>query len=310
MKPGESLKQFWLKSGPRQKRLILYLGVLLGFAAWKFTPRYWKPTLTIETAHYQIASTATPEQTREMGRMAEILYAAYSGRLGSLPTFQTHHPKLKLLLYRDREELRRINPGLGWAEAFYKKPYCRAYYSASETNPYHWMLHEAVHQLNHEVAHLHLEKWIEEGMADYFGSSQVRENQLIMGSIDPNTYPLWWIDEIATDADLKKNLENGSVIPLRAIVSGWGGPLMRTHVNLYYLHWWTLTHFVFENKKSEDTVLKLLQRGGDVKAFEELVGPLDAIQPKWHEHVRQIKSTLSLPPQRRPNSATAGTNPF
>src|SRR5436853_1558923 len=98
VKPSESLKQFWLKSGPRQRRLILYLGVLLGFAAWKFTPRYWKPALTIETAHYQIASTATPEQTREMGRMAEILYAAYSRRLGSLPTFQTNHPKLKLLL--------------------------------------------------------------------------------------------------------------------------------------------------------------------------------------------------------------------
>ena len=294
----QSVKQRWEKLAPREKRLILYLAVVLGFAAWKFTPRYWKPTLTIETPHYVIASTATREQTEEMGRVAEILYAAYSDRLRSLPTFQADHPKLKLLLYKDRDELRRINPGLGWAEAFYKKPYCRAYYSASETNPHHWMLHEAVHQLNAEVAHLHLAKWLEEGIADYFASSQIRENQLRLGRIDPETYPVWWIEELATDADLKKNLENGSVIPLRAIVTGRGGPLMRTHVNLYYLHWWSLTHFIFESEKGGNPATRLLQRGGDLKAFEELIGPVDSVQPKWHEHVRLIKTALSRPGSR------------
>src|SRR4029078_5558270 len=103
----------------RRQRLLFYLAIVLGFAAWKFTPRYWKPAVTIETRHYTIASTATLEQTEEIGRVVEILYSAYSNRLSSLPTFQASHPKLKLLLYKDRKEFRRINPGLSWAEAFY-----------------------------------------------------------------------------------------------------------------------------------------------------------------------------------------------
>lgn len=281
--------------GWREKRLLLYFAIVLAIVAWRFAPRYWKPSVVVETAHYRILSTATREQAEEIGRVAEMLYGAYSNRLGALPTFDRRHSKLRLLLYRDRDELRRINPGLGWAEAFYQKPNCHAYYSAAEINPYHWMLHEAVHQLNAEVAHLHLVQWLEEGMAEYFSTSRIQDGRLDLGSIDPNTYPVWWIDEIATDSDLKKNLENGSVIPLRSIVTGQGGPAMRTHVNLYYLHWWTLTHHVFENSGIGDRGMVLLQKGGGLAAFEEVMGPMERVQDDWHAHTRKIKKALSQP---------------
>src|SRR5688572_13428876 len=199
-------KRFQLKA--REKRLLVYLAIVIGFAAWKFIPRPWKAERTVETAHYVIASTATAEQTEQMARAVEILYEAYSNRFSKLPTFKADHPKLKLLLYKDRQEMRRINPGLGWAEAFYRKPYCRAYYSAGESNPYHWMLHEAVHQLNEEVAHLNPAKWLEEGLAEYFSTSRIETNEIRLGRIDPNTYPIWWIDEIATGSTLEENLKN------------------------------------------------------------------------------------------------------
>lgn len=167
----------------------------------------------------------------------ELLYAAYSNRFGSLTTFQREHPRLKVKLFRDRREFRWINPNLGWAEAFYSEPYCRAYFSATEVNPFHWMLHEAVHQLNHEVAHLSLAKWLEEGLAEYFSPSQMTSNSLTVGRIDLNTYPVWWIDEIATRPDLQENIRNGSVIPLRSIITNQGGPNLDDQFNLYYLHW-------------------------------------------------------------------------
>jgi len=109
------------------------------------------------------------------------------------------------------------------------------------------MLHESVHQLNTEVAHLKLEKWLEEGLADYFATSRVDSRGMATGQVDPDTYPVWWIESLATEADLEQNLRNGSVIPLRQIISGRGGPSMNSAVNLYYLHWWTLTHFLFES---------------------------------------------------------------
>jgi hypothetical protein len=277
----------------RETRLLLYLLLLLGVAAWKFIPRPWHPSIKLETAHYLIYSSATRPQTADTARALELLYTAYTNQLGSFAGFQPEHSKLEVKLFRDRAEFRRINPGLGWAEAYYREPYCRAYYSADEINPYHWMLHESVHQLNNEVARLKLDKWLDEGLAEYFSTSQLRDDQLIVGRIDPNTYPVWWIDELATSPTLEENLRNGSVIPLRAIITNRGGPRMNSNFNLYYLHWWTLTHFLFESPRYRVHALKLAQRGGGLAAFEELIGPVETLQPEWHTYVRDLKARLS-----------------
>ena len=199
---AQEKRTFGWKLTPREMRMLLYLLVLLGFAAWKFVPRPWHPSLTLETPCHIIYSTATREQTEATAHALELLYGAYSNRFGHFAGFQHEHPRLKVKLFKDREEFRRINPGLGWGEAYYREPYCRAYFSSSEINPYHWMLHEAVHQLNHEVAHLKLAKWLDEGLAEYFSTSRFVSNELAVGRVDLNTYPVWWIDDIATSPDL------------------------------------------------------------------------------------------------------------
>jgi hypothetical protein len=217
------------------------------------------------------------------------VYRGYAKLFSKLPKYQANHSKLKMLLYKDREEMRHINPGMGWAEAFYQKPYCRAFYSADEANPFHWMLHEAVHQFNEEVAHLDLEKWLEEGLAEYLSTCRSREGELAPGTLDPYTYPTWWISKIAQEGDLSRDLANGSVIPLRAIITD-DGPSMASNVNLYYLHWWTLAHFVFE--KYPQKAAELLVAGGTLEAFERLIGPVDSVQTKWYAHVLRMKKTL------------------
>jgi hypothetical protein len=277
----------------REKRLVVYLLILAGVAAWKFVPRPWKPSLTTETEHYRILSTSTKAQTDDIASTIEQLYLAYSNHFHTFPQLAREHPKLKIKLYKDRKEFRRVNPGLGWAEAFYRKPYCQAYFSAGENNPYHWMLHEAVHQLNEEVAHVNPVKWLEEGLAEYFSTSRFIRGKLAVGRIDPNTYPVWWADVIATSGDLQTNIQNRSVIPLRTIVSGSGGPSMRQHFNLYYLHWWTLTHFIFETPKHRNAAFALVRDGGGVAAFERHIGPIEQVQVEWHAHVRHIKSALA-----------------
>ena len=277
----------------RETRLLIYLLVLLGVLAWKFIPRPWHPSITLKASRHIIYSTATRAQTEETAQAMELLYQAYSNRLGSLPQFQPVHPKLKVKLFKDRAELRRVNPGLGWAEAFYRKPYCLAYYSANEINPLQWMLHEATHQLNREVANLSLEHWLEEGLAEYISTSRLTPQGLAVGQIDPNIYPVWWIDELATSPDLAENLRNGSVIPLRCILTDHGGPSLNSHFNLYYLHRWTLTYFVFESPQHRERALALVQRGGGLDAFEHLIGPVDTVQPEWHAYVRRLKAALA-----------------
>lgn len=277
----------------REIRMLIYLAILGAVAAWKFVPRPWHPSITLETQHHFIYSTATRQQTDETAHTLELLYQAYSNRLSSLESFQNVHPKLKVKLFKDRAEFRWINPNLGWAEAFYRAPYCRAYFSAAETNPYHWMLHESVHQLNHELAHLKLEKWLEEGLAEYFSTSRLTSDALVLGKVDPNTYPVWWIDELATSPDLTENIRNGSLIPLRAIITNRGGPSLNSHFNLYYLHWWTLTHFLFESPRCREHALELVRRGGGLEAVEQTLGPVDEVQMEWHDYVRRLRRVLS-----------------
>jgi hypothetical protein len=291
MSPQKSF--FRWKLQPREIRWLIYLAVVLAVGAWKFMPRLWHPTLIIETSHYKIFSTATHQQAEDTAHALELLYTAYSNRLGSVSGWQHDHPQLQIKLYKDRDEMRRINPGLGWAEAFYREPFCRAYFSVDEINPYHWMLHESVHQLNNEVVHLKLAKWLDEGLADYFATSRITANELAVARIDLNTYPVWWIDSLATSSNLTENLRNGSVIPLRAIITDSGGPSMNDQFNLYYLHWWTLTSFIMESEKYRDRALRLIQSGGGLDAFEKIIGPVEQVQAEWHDYVRRLKAALA-----------------
>ena len=60
----------------------------------------------------------------------------------------------------------------------------------------------------------------------------------------------------------------------------------------YYLHWWTLTHFVFEHPKHSGAALRLMEQGGGVESFEQLIGPIENAQSEWYQHVLRIKSAL------------------
>ncbi len=102
----------------RELRMLVYLLILAGVAGWRFLPRPWSPALTLETPHHVILSTATRPQTEEIAHALGLLYDAYSNRFGIVAGFQREHPKLKLKLFKDRAEFRRVNPNVGWAEAF------------------------------------------------------------------------------------------------------------------------------------------------------------------------------------------------
>jgi hypothetical protein len=94
----------------RETRLLAYLFLLVGVAAWKFIPRPWNPAFTVEAQHHIVYSTATRKQTEDTARALESLYVAYSNRFGSLTGFQHTHPRLQVKLFKDRSEFRRSIP--------------------------------------------------------------------------------------------------------------------------------------------------------------------------------------------------------
>jgi hypothetical protein len=280
---------------PREKRMLVYLGIFLAVVAWDTARRRWSPDIVQETEHYTIFSTATPDQTAEIGRVAEIVYAGYRQLADRLECQINSHPKLKIKLFKDREEFKHCNRVAGWAEAFYRKPYCYQYYSSEEVHPYHWMMHEATHQLNAEVARLKLPQWLDEGIACYVSTSRIMDRSLALGQIDTNTYPVWWLGSLATSGDLESDKRSGAIIQLRSVISGRGGPDIDDHFNLYYLHWWSLTHFLMEYQDGlyHPGLRRLLADQTDVSAFEKHIGQIETIEAQWYQYVLDLKQDLA-----------------
>ncbi|MEI7732728.1 MAG: hypothetical protein WCO56_24360 [Verrucomicrobiota bacterium] len=272
----------------RPTRLLVLFGVLLLIVAGEWWYRRWHPVITRATAHYLIQSSATPEQTSEVAATVEVFYGAYV-KLFSDFTHNRLHEKLRLNLYKDRQEFRRCNRGVGWAEAFYVKPVCHAYYSQQEVNSYHWMAHEAVHQLNREVAGLDLPLWLDEGAATYFSTSVLRKGVLEPGRIDRFTYPIWWLGKLALSGDLQRDIATTNFIPLHVIITGKGGPDKDEQFNLYYMHWWGLTHFLlhYENAKYREGYFKVVRDGGTPQSVEKNLGPIERVQSEWYVYFRK-----------------------
>jgi hypothetical protein len=284
----------------RDKRLLALFAIFVAVAAWFYAPRRWSAKVVVETEHYVIRSSATKEQTREIGLVAEIVYLGYRQLAGNLQRTIQPHPKLGVKLFKDRREFRRCNAIHGWAEAFYRRPDCYQYYSAEETHPYHWMMHEATHQLNDLAAHLSLPQWLEEGIACYVSTSRIVDNALRLGEIDTHTYPVWWLDSVELSGDLEADKKTGNIIPLRAIVSGEGGPSMNRHFNLYYVHWWSLTHFLlhYDAGKYREGLGRLIAEGGGLTAFEKYVGEAGDVERQWYGYLGDLqkRTARATPP--------------
>lgn len=238
----------------------------------------------MDTAHYRIRSAATDVQTQAVGRAVESLYEAYTATFG--PGAQQR--PLELVLYRDQAEFKANNRSSAWAEAYYLEP--RSYaYPGSGDNPHHWMLHEATHQLARQASGFRLRRWINEGVASYFGAGTLREDRLDPAIPDPNAYPIWWVASMDLSGDLQADIARGVVIPLAHIVEE-NGPPLAGNVNGYYIHYWSLTHYLMhgEGGKYREGFLALVARGGEPAEFRRLIGSYEQIQPGWYAHLHRL----------------------
>lgn len=252
---------------------------------------------TLATAHYRIASTVDDMQTRQVADAVEALHAAYMGFFRDATprrAFADGGP-LQLTLYANRAQFRSYNRSFWWAEAYYRRPTCYAYFPAGEPNPYHWMLHEATHQLNTEVAGLTLPKWANEGLAAYFGTSRLHDGVLHPGRIDPDTYPVWTLGGLDLSGSLDRDVRRGRIIPLRALVTGVDAPPFERNLNLYYVEYWRLVHFLLHGDGGRHAAAfkRMLMEGGTPEAFERAFGPPERIELAWYADLREKIATFA-----------------
>ncbi len=270
---------------------LLLVAVVFGGCFW-YT--HWTPAHKLESEHYRALSNVSIEETQDALSKAETLYQAYTTfwdvKAGPADN------KLLLKIYSSRKEFKRANPLSGWAEAFYRQPCCHQYIEAeSENRPYHWMVHEATHQLNNEVSHFRLPQWAEEGIACYFSTTRMDDGKMNLGVIDRDTYPIWWLSSLDLSGDLSRDKADKKIISIRSIVNDEKPLKMNEHVNLYYIHWFSLVHFLLEGEqgKYRQAFMACVKTPSGLEAFEENIGPYQLIEPQWYQHLLQIINSLS-----------------
>ena len=293
VKLNKRLLNILIPASRRDKKrfLIDILLVIVVFSGY-FWYTHWKPLHELESGHYKAFSTASIEQTREALKKVETLYRAYTtfwdvntGTVGD---------KLLLKIYSSRKEFKRANPLSGWAEAFYREPYCHQYIEADRENrPYHWMVHEATHQLNNEVSHFRLPQWAEEGIACYFSTSGMDNGKISLGVIDRGTYPIWWLSSLGLSGNLSRDKTENRIISIRSIVNDEKPLKMSEHVNLYYIHWFSLVHFLLEAEqgKYRDTFMECVKTPSGLNEFEKNIGPYQLIEQQWYRHLLKITNS-------------------
>ena len=254
----------------------------------------WVPKYEISTKHFKIYSSTSIENTKNVGEAVELVYDNYFLFFKDILSETKSDTLLKLKLYDTRNEFKTFNMGSGWAEAYFLGDTCYAYYPQNEVHPSQWMEHEVVHQLNEVIAKFKLEKWLDEGIADYFGTSVIREGKLNLGEVDINTYPVWLLKSLEISGNLKEDIDKKRIIPLRSIITGNGGPSMNTSFNLYYIHWWSLTHYLIhrENGKHKDAFLNLVRDGGNLESFEKNIEKVELIESEWYEYLKELKKLI------------------
>ncbi len=277
-----------IKTSSEKRLAVLLVFLIFGWGGLQ-AYQHWTPAFTLQTAHYRIASTETRENTQLAGEKAESLHFAYHQVFGEALNFENEPEKLlSLRLYANREEFRRSNVlARGYAEAlYYPGKACHQYFDSKSANPWHWMIHEATHQLNHELANPKLKLWLDEGLACCFSTSFIdRENRLQPGKLDFNTYPIWWLTDVELSGDWATDVELKRVIPLKQLIRD-NGPDRSRHFNTYYLHWWSWVHFLFhgEEGRYRAGLIELVPEGGTIRGFERSVGPISELEAQWYRH--------------------------
>ncbi|MGE8287847.1 MAG: DUF1570 domain-containing protein [Stenotrophomonas sp.] len=248
--------------------------------------RTYIPVTSLRTSHYILHSSASETETKSVSIAVESLYNAY------VRLFPPKSPaaELNLVLYKDQVEFKRHSRSSPWAEAYYKRPYSYAYPGTGE-NPHHWMLHEATHQLLAEAGGYRPRRWLNEGIASYFGASALLDGSLDLGRPDPAAYPIWWLKDVRINPNAPPTFQERRLPSLEQLVEDTGPPIGE-NVNHYYIAYWSLVHYLFhgDNGAHRVAVQALLEQRGSPQAFKQLVGAYDVVEPRWHAHLADLAS--------------------
>jgi tetratricopeptide (TPR) repeat protein len=271
----------------RGRWAVLFISILLSVAttpAKAAKPDVW---LEVHSPHFAVISDAGDKQARRVAYRFEQIRLVFHETFPRM-SVDPNAPIIVLAVkntktfkdlgppeWNKKGELERSGMFLFTPE----KNYVLLDLSAPEDEPYHILFHEYTHLLIHQNEG-HIPLWLDEGLAEFYGFSQIHSKEVWLGVAN------------AGHVDL---LRRAPPIPLDVLFTvGYNSPYYneREKGNMFYAESWALTHYLMMkdftgNKNLISTYLNLVLEGKDsVAAAQQVFGDLGALQKDLAEYVR------------------------
>lgn len=258
----EQYKQALDRENQRRKKILEEEAKHLQFAdGWK-----------IETAHFKVQGNCPKEILEDLGALLEEYYSVMNARIGMKASPTLQRKKMSLNIFRDRDAYMREGgapAGTGGYFSNYQES-LNLYYDFEDPGyTRHVLLHEGTHLLTYlSNPKFDPPSWINEGMAEYFGSSKITgdrgKRKMEPGQIIDNR--LLVLQEMEKDryVPIDKWLEYSTSY---SSVEQAGGNTYE-----HYSYWWAFCHFLATSKKYDKKFLGYFRDLYALQGFEKKTG--------------------------------------
>jgi tetratricopeptide (TPR) repeat protein len=246
--------------------------------------------IEIKSPHYTIYCNAGEHDGRRVAAQFEEIRALFEQ---SFPKLRVDFGKPTIVyVLKDENSLKLLMPTYGQNKnsmklaGFYQlsndKNFAvvRADVTGTGTNPYHVMYHEWAHGL-FRLNYRGLPMWLDEGLAEYWGGSDIDNKEGRVGTADP--------------AQLRV-LRQNAFLPISTLVSiDASSPLYNTkdHAGMFYAESWAIVHYFslapeVRDQHLLDKYLAALQATDDpIEAANRSFGDLKKLGEKLEAYTRQ-----------------------
>ncbi len=198
----------------------------------------------VRSPHFIVLSNAGEKQARRTAIRFEQIRAVFRRELELASKHES--PVITILAVKDEDSMKALMPEY-WAKGHahpagifldnMNQYFAAVQLDAAGSNPYHTIYHEYFHSLTTPY-YPHLPVWVSEGLAEFYGNTQIGDSEVGLGRPDP---------------DLISELKQGGLMPLEVLFKvDYSSPYYneQNKISIFYAESWALTHYLMVGDKA------------------------------------------------------------
>lgn len=264
--------------------VLFFPGFATNLAA-RSKPGTW---VEVQSPHFTVITDAGEKRGRRVGGHFEQIRAAFHK---TFPTLNVDpNVPIMVLAVKSQKGFLALSPAswlrkgeLKRAGYFLKTPevnYVLLSLNSGDENPYHLLFHEYTHLLLHQGSPM-IPLWLDEGLAEYYGNSEIRSKEILLG--EPS-------------AEYIELLRQNHLLPFRTLFTvGPDSPYYNEQHkgSMFYAESWALTHYLmtkgFKEKKNiiEAYLAEIRHGTNPVAAAAQAFGNLDNLDRDLASYIQE-----------------------